>query len=72
MLCINNNKLLVLVNTKRFLNKGQERLFHIAFTSTYREASFEILVQFSSFQSFNRVPLFVIPWTVAHQASLSR
>ena len=27
--------------------------------------------QFSSVQSLNRVRLFVIPWTAAHQASLS-
>ena len=28
-------------------------------------------VQFSSVQSLSRVPLFVTPWTTAHQASLS-
>ena len=29
------------------------------------------LIQFSSVQSFSRVQLFAVPWTAAHQASLS-
>ena len=36
----------------------------------YKELNFEV-VSFSSVHSLSHVPLFVTPWTVAHQASLS-